>query len=186
MSDRKQTVEPRKTSGVVEEEQLPEPFDPLTGSGDFHPAGTTRGALAGGAMGAAIGTGVGGPVGGVVGGVVGAVAGGLTGKRVAAHLDPPRELSYWSAAYQSAEYFDPALDFERDYLPAYRLGWEARSRWAERPFGEIHGELEARWWQVKERSRLRWETAVQAVQDAWLRAEGSGEGTPEPGSVGRR
>ena len=179
MSQRNET-ERRHSNSKQRGEDLPEPHDPASGSDDFHPAGTTRGALAGAAMGAALGTGAGGPVGGVVGAAVGAVAGGIAGKQVAARIDPPRELSYWSTAYKSAEYFDPSLDFERDYLPAYRLGWEAHSRFAQKPFDEIRAALEARWPEVKERSRLAWTDAEQAAHDAWKRGEGAGGGTPEP------
>lgn len=179
MKDRNETAV-RRSNPKKRDAELPEPHDPASGSEDFHPAGTTRGALAGAAMGAALGTGAGGPVGGVVGAAVGAVAGGFAGKQVAARIDPPRELSYWSSAHRSAEYYDPDLDFERDYLPAYRLGWEAHSRFAQRPFDEIRAELENRWPEVKERSRLPWSIAEQAAHDAWRRAEGAGEGTPEP------
>lgn len=165
MRDRKDTTSRKGTRDAAE--KLPEPHDPISGSEDFHPAGTTRGALAGGAMGAALGAGAGGPVGAMVGGALGAVAGGLTGKQVAEHLDRPTEVSYWSTALPDADYYDPELEFERDYLPAFRLGWEARSRWAQQPFDQIRRELEARWPQVKERSRLHWATAERAVHDAW-------------------
>jgi hypothetical protein len=168
---------PRPRGEHADEEELPEPLDPVSGSDDFHPAGTTRGALAGSAMGAALGTGAGGPVGGVVGAAIGAVAGGLAGRQIGSQLEPPTEVSYWSRAYRDAEYFDPELEFERDYLPAYRLGWEARSRWAEWSFDEIRDDLEARWPKVKEASRLPWETARLAAHDAWQRSEQTGEVT---------
>ena len=88
-------------------------------------------------------------------------------KQVAEHLDRPTETSYWRDAHKAAEYYDPALDFERDYLPAYRLGWEARSRFARTPFEQIRGALEERWPRAKEQSRLSWAVAAQAAHDSW-------------------
>src|SRR5215210_7591519 len=110
--------------------------DPITGAPGSHPVGTGVGAAAGGAAGAAIGSvvpGVGTAVGGAVGAVVGAVAGGLAGKGVAEAIDPTTEDAYWRENYRNRPYVQPGTTYD-EYAPAYRYGWEARTRHRGRRF----------------------------------------------------
>jgi hypothetical protein len=112
--------------------------DPITGEAGAHPVGTGVGAAAGGmAAGAAAGTVAAGPVGTLVGAAVGAVAGGLAGKAVAEHFDPTVEDTYWRDNFQSQGYYQKGMTYE-DYEPAYRLGYESRSRYASANFDEIN------------------------------------------------
>ncbi len=149
--------------------------DAITGEHGSHPVGTGLGAAGGAAAGAAIGS-LGGPVGTVVGGVVGAVAGGLAGKGAAEVIDPTVEEAYWRTTYKTVPYFVKAGDYDfNDYGPAYRYGWEARSRHAGRRFDEVEGDLERAWGGAKATSRLGWSDAKSAVHAAWQRVSDTAE-----------
>lgn len=144
--------------------------DPITGAPGAHPVGTGVGAAGGGLAGAAVGTAVGGPVGGVVGGAIGAVAGGLAGKGVAEKIDPTVESAYWRENYRTRPYVGADETFDT-YEPAYRYGWESRSRNPERSFDEMESDLGRGWDKAKGNSQLGWERAKLATKDAWHRVE---------------
>jgi hypothetical protein len=153
--------------------------DPITGAPGSHPVGTGVGAAGGGAAatvaGAAIGGAVGGPVGAVVGGVIGAVGGavggGAAGKAVAENIDPTVEGEYWSKTYASRPYYQTGMNYEEDYGPAYRHGWESRSRYTGHKFDEVESNLKNDWERTKDKSRLTWDKAQSAVRDAWDRVD---------------
>jgi len=151
--------------------------DPITKAPGAHPVGTGVGAAAGGAAGigaavatgAALGTAVG-PVGTVIGAAVGAVAGGLAGKEVAEQINPTREEAYWRENYVSRPYVTPGMSHD-DYGPAYQYGWEARSRYSDKKFQEVEGDLERDWERARGKSRLTWAQANAASHDAWDRVD---------------
>jgi uncharacterized protein YcfJ len=146
--------------------------DPITGAPGAHPVGTGVGAAAGGmAAGAAAGTVAAGPVGTLVGAAVGAVAGGLAGKAVAEHFDPTMEDTYWRENFQSQPYYQKGMTYE-DYEPAYRLGYESRSRYAGANFDEIDSDLMRDYDSRKGKSKLSWEHAKHAARAAWDRVTG--------------
>jgi hypothetical protein len=63
-------------------------------------------------------------------------------RKVRFACDPGGEERYWRENYKREPYFERGYTFE-DYLPAYRLGWEARIYYQEaRSFDEIERELE--------------------------------------------
>lgn len=151
--------------------------DPITGAPGSHPIGTGVGAASGGAAGfvagAAIGTAVPGPgtvAGGVIGAVVGAVGGGLAGKGVAESINPTEEEAYWRENYKTRPYYTSDYTYE-EYAPAYRYGWESRTRYQDRRFEEVEPELERDWDKSKSSSRLGWDKAKHATRDAWHRVE---------------
>jgi phage tail tape-measure protein len=110
--------------------------DPITGEAGSHPVGTGIGAAAtGAAMGAAAGL-AGGPIAGAVGAAIGAVAGGYAGKGIAEEIDPTAEEAYWRDEYPNREYYREDVGFEQ-IAPAYRHGWESRSRNRERSWEEV-------------------------------------------------
>src|SRR3954470_14923717 len=116
--------------------------DPLTGAPGAHPIGTAAGAVAGGvATGAAVGS-VAGPVGTAVGAAVGAIVGGLAGKGIAESIDPTAEEAYWAENYEREPYYEKGYTFQ-DYYPAYRTGWEGRSRYQGRKWEDVQPDLEA-------------------------------------------
>ena len=147
--------------------------DPITGAPRSHPVGTGVGAAAGGAAGAAIGSivpGVGTAVGGVIGAIVGATGGGLVGKEVAERINPSVEDAYWRENYKSRPYYSSDATYD-DYAPAYRYGWESRSRYSEHKYNDVENDLATGWEKVKANSRLGWEKAKAATRDAWDRAD---------------
>jgi len=151
--------------------------DPITGEPGSHPVGTGVGAAAGGlAAGAALGA-VGGPIGAALGAVAGAVAGGFGGKAVAESYDPTAEDAYWRQNYASRPYYKAETSYD-EYRPAYKLGWETRSRYADESFEEIEPELERDW--SNSGSNLTWDRAKHGVRDAWDRVSGSATGSKKP------
>lgn len=149
--------------------------DPITGAPGAHPVGTGVGAAGGAAAGAAIGS-VAGPAGTLVGGAIGAVAGGLVGKGVAEGIDPTVEEAYWREQHTAKPYYESTYDYDTDYAPAYRYGWESRSRYNDRKFDEVDSDLERNWENAKQKSRLSWEKAKLATRDAWHRVDDRAHG----------
>jgi uncharacterized protein YcfJ len=143
--------------------------DPITGAPGSHPVGTGMGAAGAGAAGAAIGA-VAGPVGAAVGAVVGAVAGGLAGKGVAEAVNPTAEDAYWRDNYKTRPYVDQATTYD-EYAPAYRYGWESRTKYQGRKFDEVETDLQRDWDRSRGKSNLSWDRARQATRDAWDRVE---------------
>ncbi len=143
--------------------------DPITGEPGSHPLGTGLGSAGGAAAGAAIGT-IGGPVGMAIGGVIGAIAGGLAGHGVAEAIDPTAEDAYWTDNYQNEPYYKDDHDFS-DYGPAYRMGYGSQGRDGNRSFDDAEAELEGKWKNERDGSRLEWEDARSAVRAGWHRVE---------------
>ena len=144
--------------------------DPISGEPGAHPVGAGVGAAAGGAAAGAAGGMVGGPIGAAVGAVVGGVAGGLAGKGIAESFDPTIEDAYWRENYASRPYYDPATSYDV-IRPAYRHGWESRSKYAGRSFDEVESDLRRDWEATKSEARLGWDKAKFATRDAWHRIE---------------
>ena len=144
--------------------------DPITGTPGAHPVGTGVGAAVGGAAtGAAVGT-VAGPVGTAVGAAVGAIAGGLAGKAVGEKVNPTVEDAHWRENYQREPYYNKGYTYD-DYAPAYRTGYEARSRYADRSFDDVDADLRADYERSRGSSRLDWDNARPATRAAWDRIE---------------
>ncbi len=144
--------------------------DPITGEPGSHPVGTGLGAAGGATAGAAVGGAVGGPAGAVVGGAVGAVAGGLAGKGAAEVVNPTVEDAYWRENYRLRPYVDTSKPYDY-YEPAYRYGWESRSRYMDRRFEDLENDLQSGWDRFKGNSRLAWHEAKDAVRDSWHHVE---------------
>lgn len=143
--------------------------DPITGEPGSHPVGTGVGGIGGAAAGAAIGS-LAGPLGTLIGGAIGAVVGGGAGHAAAEAIDPTREEAYWRAEYANAPYFREGYDFDRDYHPAFAVGYATRHRYpADAKFEDHESELEQSWNEVKGESRLAWAEAKLAAKDAWNR-----------------
>src|SRR5437660_465417 len=117
--------------------------DPITGTPGAHPVGTGIGAAGAGAAGAAIGS-MAGPVGTAVGAVVGAVAGGLAGKGVAESVNPTAEEEYWRNNYTTRPYVTAGSAYD-EYAPAYRYGWESRTRYGGKRWEDVESNLRSDW-----------------------------------------
>jgi hypothetical protein len=144
--------------------------DPITGEPGSHPLGTGIGTAAAGAAAGAAGGAVAGPMGAVVGAVAGGIVGGLAGHSVAESIDPTAEDAYWRDNYASRPYYDATTPYE-DYAPAYRHGWESRSRYPGKRFEEVETHLGRDWESAKAHSKLTWDRAKHATRDAWDRLE---------------
>lgn len=144
--------------------------DPITGEKGAHPVGAGLGAAAGGAAAGAVAGAVAGPVGAVAGAIVGGVAGGLAGKEVAERIDPTREDAYWRDEYPNREYHQADVGYET-YAPAYRHGWESKTRYTDRSWAEAEPEIRRDWEGSPRQSDLSWEKARLASRDAWDRLE---------------
>ena len=84
--------------------------------------------------------------------------------------------AYHSDAFEQAPYRDQNADYEQ-YKAAYRYGAFARSRHADRPWDEsLANELEADWPQRRGQSKLEWDRAKSAVQDAYVSHDRYGGG----------
>ena len=143
--------------------------DPLTGTPGAHPIGTGVGAVAGGTAGAAVGS-IAGPLGTVAGAAIGAVVGGLAGKGAGEAINPTAEDAYWREQYTREPYYNQGHTYD-DYAPAYRTGYEARTRYADRSFDEVEPELERDYTGYRGPSPLAWDRARHAARAAWDRAE---------------
>lgn len=143
--------------------------DPISGTPGAHPVGTGVGATAGAVAGAAVGS-VAGPVGTVIGGAVGAVVGGLGGKAAGEAVNPTAENAYWQEHYSKEAYVKPNYSYD-DYAPAYRTGYENRSKYADRNFDEVESDLRNDYERTKGTSRLAWDDAKDATLAAWHRVE---------------
>lgn len=143
--------------------------DPVTGEPGAHPVGTGVGAATGGTVGAVIGGAVGGPLGAMVGAAVGGIAGGLAGKGISESVNPTEEDAFWRDHYSTRPY---ASGRTYDQLqPAYRHGWEARTRYEDRSWNDVEGDLERDWTQRHGATGLAWNDAKNATRDAWNRVE---------------
>lgn len=143
--------------------------DPITGTPGAHPLGTGVGATGGAVAGAAAGSVVG-PAGTLVGGVVGAIVGGLAGKGVGEAVNPTVEDAYWRDNHDKEPYYNDQYRYE-DYAPAYRVGYENRSKYSDRTWDQAEPELRADWDRNKGTSRMEWNDAKQATRAAWHRVE---------------
>lgn len=143
--------------------------DPITGTPGAHPVGTGVGAAGGAAAGAAIGA-VTGPVGAAVGLVAGAVAGGLAGKGIAEKMDPTVEDAYWKTNYAKQKYVERDAAYAT-YQPAYRTGYEGRSRYPGKKYEEVEANLQRDYEKSRGTAGLSWEKARNATRDAWHRVE---------------
>ncbi len=146
--------------------------DPLTGEKGSHPIGTGLGAAAAGAATGAAGGAVAGPVGAAVGAVIGAFAGGLAGKSMAESVNPTTETDYWRTNYKTRPYVAAGHEFEV-YEPAYRYGWESRTRHVDKNFNDVEADLGREWDNYRGSSKLGWDKARNATRDAWDRLDSS-------------
>lgn len=152
---------------------------PDMNEGTDHLAATSAGTLGGAALGAALGI-AGGPPGAIVGGAIGGVIGGVAGNDIAQGDKTSTGDAHWNEHYQHTPYYREAnqlnkeLNYERDYRVAYQLGERyAMEYGTETKFHEVANDLERQWSQVKGESRLDWNQAELAMQDAWNRVRES-------------
>jgi|KBSSwiStaDraftv2_1062776.scaffolds.fasta_scaffold07647_2 hypothetical protein len=93
----------------------------------------------------------------------------MAGQSATAIVDPSVEAAYWRDNYLKRGYIDRERPYS-DYEPAFRHGWESRSRADGQPFRDLEGALEQGWDAARRESTLTWTQARYAVSDAWHRA----------------
>lgn len=144
--------------------------DPITGAPGSHPVGVGVGGAGGALAGAAVGS-LAGPIGMLVGGAVGAIAGAAAGKGAAERLDPTGEAEYWQGEYTKRPYYNSAYTYD-DYGPAYSYGDSVRAQYAGRQWDDsLEADIRQGWEAAKDKSRLTWENAKDAVRDAFDRSD---------------
>jgi hypothetical protein len=159
ISLRKHTMATQKKSGDLNR-------DPITGTPGAHPVATGVGTAVGGAAAGLAAGAAAGPIGAAVGAVIGGVAGGLAGSAVGEEIDPTVEEAYWRDNYSNRPYYSDDLAYD-DISPAYRHGWESRSRYANSNFDDVETSLKQSWEETEHDSRVGWEKARLAARDAW-------------------
>jgi hypothetical protein len=93
---------------------------------------------------------------------------------VAEAVNPTTEDAFWRENYKTRPYAatgDSSYTYEEDYRPAYRYGWESRSRYQGQKFEDVESDLGRDWDRTKDKSRLGWDRAKEATRDAWHRVE---------------
>jgi len=140
--------------------------------------GVTGERIIGGGVGAAVGSTAGAIIGSVVplagtiaGAAIGAVVGAALGSGVASLFHPHDQDEFWRMHYKSRPYYEAQFDFERDYAPAYRFGYTTRMEADKGPIDAFAGGFEDQWMAHRGMSRLSWEQARPAIEDAWARYE---------------
>ena len=99
-------------------------------------------------------------------GMAAGAAAALAGRRKESKVDPAAEEQYWHEHHMNEPYYDAAYSFE-DYLPAFRAGWEGRTRFPDRSFEEVERDLEREYSWNRGGSRLLWQDARRAMRAAW-------------------
>ena len=87
-----------------------------------------------------------------------------------ATVDPSAEEAHWRLSFKREIYYEKGLSFD-DYHPAYRTGWEGRSRHRGKTFEQVERELQADYNRNRGGSRLGWDRGKHAVRAAWDRFE---------------
>ncbi len=63
------------------------------------------------------------------------------------------------------------ISYPEEYSPAYRYGWESRSRHTGQNWTDVEADLARGWRAARAQSRLEWDDAKPATRDAWDRIE---------------
>ena len=107
---------------------------------------------------------------GAVGPVVADVAPRLRAleKGAAEAINPTAEDAFWRENYRSRPYVPQGSAYD-EFAPAYRYGWESRSRYSGRRFEEVESDLGRNWDRARGDSSLTWDRAKLATRDSWHR-----------------
>ncbi|MDO5691857.1 MAG: hypothetical protein Q4G70_05150 [Pseudomonadota bacterium] len=163
----KETPAPLQTPSQDPRLAAQQPIDAETAERETNSIAMGGGMAAGAAAGAATGAVLGGPVGVLVGGTVGAILGALGGYAAVDATDP--DYTYWKEAHVNQPDYVSGYSYDTDYAPAYRLGYQGRSRYAGRTWDDMEAALAKDWVEIKGDSRLSWDQARAASRAAWDR-----------------
>ena len=101
--------------------------------------------------------------------MAGVGVGALGGYAAVSAGDP--QYDYWRDNHVGQPGYVDGYNYEDDYAPAYRLGYQGRERYAGRAWDQTEADLQRDWESVKGKSRLTWEQARAATRNAWHRVE---------------
>ncbi|HEX2445192.1 MAG TPA: hypothetical protein VHJ77_14700 [Vicinamibacterales bacterium] len=82
------------------------------------------------------------------------------------------EDQYWRENYKRRPYFETDRDYDY-YSPAYRFGYDASERYADRKWEEVEPDLQRDWDRYEHRGQSTWQQIKNAVRDAWDRMVGN-------------
>ena len=85
--------------------------------------------------------------------------------------DPAEHEAYWREQHPKQPFADKNRSYE-DYAPAYRLGYEAASKYAGEEFEEIEDDIALDYERGRPGDALPWDHARPAVKAAWDRLSG--------------
>ena|SRR5437879_9785891 len=85
--------------------------------------------------------------------------------------DPAEHEAYWREQHPKQPYADKNRSYE-DYAPAYRLGYEAASKYAGKEFEEIEDDIALDYERGRPGDALPWDHARPAVKAAWDKLSG--------------
>lgn len=115
------------------------------------------------------GTPLGGAGGAIIGAIFGGIIFGMVGVLLAHRVRPDDEWEYWRNEHAFRPYYNDKFQFERDYLPAYRFGYQSRRHYFGQTIDEAEAKIRWEWEAEKDDSQLNWATARQVISDAWAR-----------------
>ena len=96
---------------------------------------------------------------------------GVVGADMVEIADPAaREQGYWREHFATRPGYVSGYTYEDDYAAAYRIGYEGRNFY-KTTFEDNEDDLKADWERLKGASRLTWEQAKTAMQEAWAHIE---------------
>lgn len=87
-------------------------------------------------------------------------------------IDATLEFEFWRNEFWNCPYIAVGSSYEQ-YAPAYKYGWESYESFAATGchFNEVEAELGHEWTHHRGKSKLSWESARNATQDAWRRVQ---------------
>ena len=103
---------------------------------------------------------------GTAAGLAAGTAAAVMGKGPEKKVEPANEELYWREHFAAEPYVDAAYQFD-DYLPAWRTGWEGRTKYGSRGFDDALRDLEGDFYWNRGKSRLTWQQALPAVRAGW-------------------
>lgn len=115
------------------------------------------------------GTPLGGAGGAIIGAIFGGIIFGMVGVLLAHRVRPDDEWEYWRNEHAFRPYYNDKFQFERDYLPAYRFGYQSRRHYFGQTIDDAEAKIRWEWEAEKDDSQLNWATARQVIADAWAR-----------------
>ena len=86
---------------------------------------------------------------------------------------------WWSENYGGLEGLQADRGYEY-YEPAFRYGWQARSRHANRQWNDVEPELAGGWESARGSSDAKWEEVKHATRHAFEKAVHIFQGGPDP------